>query len=219
MVPARCCAPCLSRAGSRSVLRRHFRMAGKAALGALHARLQRLGRWVVLPLGIGPSVRVREPFAVLFDERPRFQCIGDVHEVRRLGIPFERPLDLRDLGALGKKLAVAWNAAPIGFDHRVICRDYLDAMLGLAHGNGLPVVVSSEVGKREPIRDLQRVSVLLIMGQGDRGQAKLGPFACLKFGTTARHECVARAWSTRTQVGATGSRSNLKLAARRLPST
>src|SRR5262252_578022 len=88
------------------------------------------------PTGHRPIRAYWESFGVLFDERERFQGIRDVHEIRRLRILLERPLDLRDLGALWKELAVAWNAAPIGFDHRVICRDHLDAVFRLTHRNG-----------------------------------------------------------------------------------
>src|SRR5262245_4149307 len=68
----------------------HRRVAGVAALRALYAWLERVGRGVVIKLGKCPPVRGRKPFGVLFDERERLQSIRDVHKIGRLQIPFER---------------------------------------------------------------------------------------------------------------------------------
>src|SRR5438309_2168240 len=61
--------------GVSVILRRHLRMTRKTALRALYAGLEGVGRGVVIKLGICPSVRVGESFAVLLDERQRFQGI------------------------------------------------------------------------------------------------------------------------------------------------
>jgi len=104
---------------------------------------------IIGPLGIRRAVHVRELLEVLFDERERLQSTGDVDEIGRLLVLLESPLDLRELGAVGEKLAVARNAAAISFDRQIIARDYFRAVLGLTDGNILPVFVSAEIGKRE----------------------------------------------------------------------
>ena len=85
-------------------------MAREPAFGTARAkfgRLKRVGRWIIIPLRICPSVRVRESLGIFFNERNRFQSVRHVYEIRRLSVLFEGPLDLGNLGAVGKKFAVA----------------------------------------------------------------------------------------------------------------
>src|SRR6516165_1052736 len=150
------------------ILRRHFGVAREPAFATAWiklGRLKRVGRWIVSPLGECPSVRVRESLGILLDERDRFQSVRHVYKVRRLSVPFEGPLDLRNLGAVRKKLAVTGNAVPICVYHHVIRRDHFQAGFGLTYRNILPGFVSSEVRPREPVRYFQCVPVLRGKGQ------------------------------------------------------
>jgi hypothetical protein len=110
-------------------------------------------------------MRSRKSLGILFDERNRFQGVRHVHEIGGLVVLFEGPLDLRNLGAVGKKLAIAWNPVPICVYHGVIRRDHLQAGFGLTYCNILPGFVSPEVRPRESVRYLQRVPVLRRKGQ------------------------------------------------------
>src|SRR5262249_26370413 len=154
--------------GPNVILRRHLGMARESTFGTARTkfgRLKRVGCWIIIPLGVCPSVRVRESLAILFDERDRFQSIRHVYKIRRLSVPFEGPLDLRNLGAVRKKLAVTGNAFPICVYHHVIRCDHFQAAFGLAHCNVLPGFVSSEVRPCEPVWYFQRVPVLRGKGQ------------------------------------------------------
>jgi hypothetical protein len=51
------------------------------AAGRKFGRLKRVGRCIISPLGICPSVRVRESLGILFDERNRFQGVRHRHEI------------------------------------------------------------------------------------------------------------------------------------------
>src|SRR5215831_8050686 len=154
--------------GPNVILRRYLVMAREPAFGTARAkfgRLKRVSRWIIIPLRICPSVRVRESLGIFFDERYRFQSVRHVYKVRRLSVPFEGPLDLRNLGAVRKKLAVTGNAVPICVYHHVIRRDHFQAGFGLTHCNVLPGFVSSEVRPCEPVWYFQRVPVLCGKGQ------------------------------------------------------
>src|SRR5262249_55820359 len=150
--------------GPNVILRRHLGMAREPALGAARikfGRLKRVGRWIISPLGICPSVRIRESLGILFDERNRFQGVRYIYEIGRHIVPFEGPLDLRNFGTVREKLAIARHAVLICLYHRVIRRDYFQAGLGLTYCNVLPGFVSPELRKREPAAwYFQRVPVL-----------------------------------------------------------
>jgi hypothetical protein len=153
------------------IVRRHGGMAREPAFGAAwtkFGRVKRVGPCIISPLGIGPSVRVRESFGILFDERNRFQGVRHRHEIGGHSVPFEGPLDLRNLGAVGKKLAIVGNAVPICVYHRVVRRDHFQAGFGLTYCNILPSFVSSELRPREPVRYFQRVPVLRGKSQAAR---------------------------------------------------
>src|SRR5215472_2061901 len=142
------------------ILRRHLGMAREPASGAAWIKfggLKRVGCCIVRPLGKCPAVRVRESFGILFDERNRFQGVRHRHEIGGRIVLFEGPLDLRNFGTVGKKLAVAGNAVPICVYHHVIRRDHFQAGFGLTYCNILPGFVSSKVRPREPVRYFQCV--------------------------------------------------------------
>jgi len=61
-------------------------------------------------------------------------------------------MDLRHLGAVGERLAVAGNAGLLGLDHHGIGEDHSHHLFAVTDGDSLPAFVSSELGEREPIR-------------------------------------------------------------------
>src|SRR6185503_2920717 len=74
------------------------------------------------------------------------------------------PMDLRHLGAIWERLAVAGNAGLEGRNDLWIAEDRYEQVSGLTDGNDLPLFVSPELGEGEPIRHLHGVFVL--RGQG-----------------------------------------------------
>ena len=149
-------------------------MAFVPAFGVVSMRRQRVGRGVIEKLRVCPSVRIRESLCILFDERNRFQGVRYHHEIRGLRTLFRCPLDLRNLGAVGKTLAVSGNAAPVGIDHDGIGDDHLDPVFGLTDGDILPVFVSPELGEREPVRHSHGVLGLATVLRGNRPAAQDG---------------------------------------------
>jgi hypothetical protein len=80
-------------------------------------------------------------------------------------------MDLRHSGAVGERLAVAQNARLVGPDHRGVAENRCELATVITDGDGLPVLVSSEVSEGEAPWDLQGVSVLRgIGGDDDSGQ-------------------------------------------------
>src|SRR4051795_1575050 len=153
------------------VLRLNCRMARDPALGVTDVfliRRERVGRGVIAQLGISPSAAVRESLAILLDETNAVQGVRHIYGKGRLRILFRYPLDLRDLGAVGERLAVAGNAGPVGVDLHGIGDDQLDLFVGLTDGDRLPVLVSPEVREREPARHLHGVLVLRREGYAAR---------------------------------------------------
>ena len=95
----------------------HHRVAREAAPGVValrrlagqSARRELIGCSVILEHGVSPPAAVREPLAVLHHEVD--VMLGTWH--RRCGERlqlFRVPMDLRHLGAVGERLAVAGNA-------------------------------------------------------------------------------------------------------------
>jgi hypothetical protein len=145
------------------VLCGHTRMARVSTFGAGHGRLKRVGSCIIGELGICPSMCPREPLGILFNKRNRFQGTRYRRRIRRLRVLSLRPLDLRNHGTVGKRLANAWNAFSIGINHRGIRPDGLYSVIGGAHGDILPCLVSSKLGKPEPIRHV-RVNLFCAAG-------------------------------------------------------
>ena len=72
------------------------------------------------------------------------------------GVLFLGPLDLHNHRAVGKRLATAGDAFLIRVDHLGIPQDRLQPVVGLTRCNRLPRFISSELGKRDPVRRFQR---------------------------------------------------------------
>src|SRR6266849_2992414 len=74
-------------------------------------------------------------------------------------------MDLRQLGAIGERLAVAGNAGQVGLDHHRISEDRSNKASILTDRDNLPGLVSSELREREPIRHFHGVLVLGSQGE------------------------------------------------------
>jgi hypothetical protein len=70
------------------------------------------------------------------------------------------PIGLCQLGAVRERLAVAGNARLVSRDHRGIAKDRCDQISIVANRDGLPILVSPELGECETTRHLQCVLVL-----------------------------------------------------------
>src|ERR1700678_2348351 len=78
-------------------------------------------------------------------------------------------MDLRQLGAVGKRFAAAGNPGEVRPDHLRISEDRgHKASSVLTDRDQLPRLVPSELGKREPIRYFH--GVLILSGPGQRRQ-------------------------------------------------
>src|SRR5579872_2426414 len=77
---------------------------------------------------------------------------------------FRVPMDLRQLRAIGERLAVAGNAGHVCLDHLRISEDRSNKGSVLTNGDNLPGLVTSELREREPIWHFQ--SVLVLRGKG-----------------------------------------------------
>src|SRR5262245_2754299 len=97
-----------------------------------------------------------------------FSVSGTITKYGDAAFLIRGPLDLRNLGAVGEMLAVSGKAVSVRGHHRGIGNDHLDTVFGLTDGDILPVFVSAEIRKREPVRDLQ--GVLVLCREGDAGQ-------------------------------------------------
>jgi hypothetical protein len=96
------------------VLLLHYRMAPEPALGTVPLRRlilkcagpERVGRGVILKLGISPSAAVCEPLAILRHEINVMQGVRYQRLTRGRLILFRVPMDLRHFGAVGKRFAI-----------------------------------------------------------------------------------------------------------------
>src|SRR5437870_4799420 len=156
------------------VSRLHDRVARESTLGVVPL-WWRVGRGsgreppgrLILEHGPPPPAAVREPLAVLHQEvdvmqRARHRRCGECLQLFRV------PMDLGHSGAVGERLAVARNAGPVGGDHHGIGEDRSQQASVLTDGDNLPVLVSPELGEREPTRHLH--GVLVLGGQGAAAQ-------------------------------------------------
>src|ERR1700722_5555135 len=73
-------------------------------------------------------------------------------------------MNLRDLGAVRKRLTVARYAGPIGIDHHGIGKDDSDRLVTITDGDDLPAFVSPELREREPAGHFH--GVLILRGNG-----------------------------------------------------
>src|ERR1043165_10294933 len=92
-------------------------MAGVAAVGgSVLVGRPLLRRRVIVEERVSPAAGLRKPLAVLLDDESLREDVRHIDGERRLGALLRLPLQLRDLGAFGKKLAVARNAGLVGLD-------------------------------------------------------------------------------------------------------
>ena len=123
-----------------------------AAAGRPRGGPERIGRGVVLEHGLSPSAAVRELLAVLHHE---IDVVLEPGTSARLA-PLPRlryPMDFRHLRAVRKGLAVAGNAARYAATIEGFPTITAAARRRSADRDDLPVLVPSEVGEREAIRD------------------------------------------------------------------
>src|SRR4029077_7169113 len=99
-----------------------------------------------------PSTGVRKFLAVLFHEKEVRQRVRYIHNERGFRALLRLPLDLRDFGTVGERLAVARNAGFESGNYRWIAEDHFQPVVGLRGGNQPPVFVALEVRERESIR-------------------------------------------------------------------
>jgi hypothetical protein len=94
-------------------------------------------------------------------------------------------MDLRHLGAVWERLAVAGNARLVGRDDLGIAEDRYQQVSGLTNGDELPVFVSPELGEGEPVRHLHSVLVLRRKGEAAHGGKQ-------QYDTHDRRGCTSR---------------------------
>jgi hypothetical protein len=82
-------------------------MARVPALGVAPIRRKRVGRGVIVKLGVCPSARVRESLGILFDKRNRFQGVQYHHGIGGLRILFRCALIFATLEPSGKCLPLS----------------------------------------------------------------------------------------------------------------
>src|SRR5437870_3642153 len=156
------------------VSRLHDRVARESTLGVVPL-WWRVGRGsgreppgrLILEHGPPPPAAIREPLVVLHHKVDVMQRARHCRCGERLQL-FRVPVDLRNSGAVGERLAVARNAGPVGGDHHGIGEDRSQQASVLTDGDNLPVLVSPELGEREPTRHLH--GVLVLGGQGAAAQ-------------------------------------------------
>src|SRR5262245_66521754 len=100
------------------ILLRHSRMAEEPTIDdtGLVGR-EAVRRDIIVERGIGPTLRVRVFLLVLFNEEDVLKVVRDPHKEGRLIALLRFPLDLRNLGAVRERLAVAREAGLVGVDH------------------------------------------------------------------------------------------------------
>src|SRR5205823_11007030 len=117
------------------------------------------GGGLILERGPSPPAAAREPLAVLHHEVDVMQRARHRRCGKHLHL-FRTPVDLRHLGAVGERLAVAGNSGPVRVDHGGVREDRSKQVSVLTDGDNLPGLVSPELGEREPARHLHGVLVL-----------------------------------------------------------
>src|SRR6266404_330016 len=153
-----------------------YRVAREPALGVVPLRWlvshgegpERIRGALIHERGPPPSAAVREPLAVPHHEINVMQ--GTWH--RRLTgarlVLFRVPMDLRHLGTVWERLAVAGNASLVGVDHHGIPEDHGDQASVLTGGDYRPAFVSPELRECEPSRYFH--GVLVLRGKGPAAQ-------------------------------------------------
>src|SRR5262249_23230372 len=128
---------------------------------------ERIGRGLIIEHGPSPSAAISEPVTVLHHEV--HVMLGARHgRIREVLVLFRVPMDLRHLGAVGERLAVAGNAGQTGVDHHGVSEDHSDQLVVLTDGNNLPAFISPELREREPT--WYSHGVLVLLGKGYAAQ-------------------------------------------------
>src|SRR6202042_2655902 len=96
--------------------------------------------------------RLWKPLAVLFHDEHLLEDVGHLYDERSLCALLLLPLQLYDHGSIWKLLAVVGYAGFICADHLRIGDDYLEYLIGPGRRGDSPVLVSLEVGERDPAR-------------------------------------------------------------------
>src|SRR5580700_9961605 len=114
------------------------RLPARRGAGFIRAESGRLR--VIVELGVSPpAVLLGKSLAVLLHEEKVCQSVRHVHDKRRFRTLLGLPLDLRDLGALRKRLAVTRNTGLESRDYGGIAQDHLHPVIRLRAGDKLPV--------------------------------------------------------------------------------
>src|SRR6185312_12220638 len=92
------------------ILRRHLGVTGVTAIAALAVGGEAVGRGGINEPGVSPAAGLGKALAVFLDEENVLILVGHIDDKGRIRALLLRPLDFRDLGAVGEWLAVAGNA-------------------------------------------------------------------------------------------------------------
>src|SRR5262245_45491858 len=96
-------------------LHRHVTRVPAVGLGLVSGH--RPGLDVMVEQRVPPAAGLRKPLAVLLDEESLRGSVRHIYDERGFSALLETPLELRDLGAFRKGLAVAGNAGLVSLDH------------------------------------------------------------------------------------------------------
>lgn len=86
-------------------------------------------------------------------------------------------MNLRHLGAIRERFAIAGSSGLVGPDHLGIPEDHREQVSGVTDRDNLPIFVTLELGERQPTRYLHSVLVLRRNGpatQQDDEQSRSG---------------------------------------------
>ena len=113
-------------------------MAREAASRTGSFRLERVGAGVIVELRVAPAPGLGKSLAVPRDEVDIVERTWDARGSGRLGALLRLPMNFRELGAIGKRLATIRNAGLISCDHHRIGDDHGHQFFGIADGDNLP---------------------------------------------------------------------------------
>src|ERR1700722_6641495 len=145
------------------VLCLHWRMARESAVRRTFGIGGELVRWgIVVEHRVAPPAAFCKSLAVLFHDESLLKDVWHIHDEGSLRALLRRPLELRDLGTVRERLAVARNAGLERLDHDRIANDHLEPFVGSGRRDDCPVLVSPEIGERDSARGFQRVLVVVL---------------------------------------------------------
>src|SRR4029079_10083060 len=91
--------------GENVILCLHYRMSREPAVGAATIGLERIGRGVIVKLGVSPVAALGKSLAIPDHEIDVMQGVRHRRRSGGLGTLFRFPMDLRHLGAVGERFA------------------------------------------------------------------------------------------------------------------